>query len=154
VADASPQLHDGGRACGRCYELQCVGAHVPDARSPGGFAARCGSACGAASASVSVRVTDSCPCAYPPNEASNRRWCCGDVPHFDLSAWAFDKLASSRAAGVLGVRFRRVPCAPAGNVTLRVAAAKHGDKAELVFKVRAARTRHNAQRVTLAARAI
>jgi hypothetical protein len=58
------------------------------------------------------------------------------VPHFDLSAWAFDRLARDRSAGVLGVRFRRVPCAPAGNITVHVFSARAGAKAELVIKAR------------------
>jgi hypothetical protein len=32
-------------------------------------------------------------CNYPSNYYSNKRWCCGDVPHLDLSVYAFAKLA-------------------------------------------------------------
>ena len=32
--------------------------------------------------SVVVQVTDSCPCDYPSNAASNRQWCCGDMVRF------------------------------------------------------------------------
>ena len=72
--------------------------------------------------------TDTCECHYEANAESNRRWCCGDVPHFDLSYWAFAGLNTARAPeslGVVGVQFRRVPCAPdpaihGGNISLRV----------------------------------
>lgn len=47
---------------------------------------------------------------FPKNAYSNKRWCCGDVPHFDLSYTAFDKVAADRKYGVVGVQFRRVPC--------------------------------------------
>lgn len=134
VADASPELNGGPSngatsPCGRCFELRCVPSLVP---ADGGTLPRCGAACRRDAQPLRVRVTDACPCLYAANEASNKRWCCGDTPHFDLSAAAFDKLATSRQAGVLGVAFRRVPCAPAGNVTLRVASAFAGAKAELV----------------------
>ena len=32
-------------------------------------------------ASVVVMITDQCPCYYPSNAASNKRWCCGDMYH-------------------------------------------------------------------------
>ncbi len=37
--------------------------------------------------------------------------CCGDMRHFDLSQYAFDKLADS-SQGVMGIRFRPVACPP------------------------------------------
>ena len=59
--------------------------------------------------SIVVTITDACPCVYPGNAYSNKRWCCGDMPHLDLSSWAFDKLAS-RSHGVIGIKYREVPC--------------------------------------------
>lgn len=47
----------------------------------------------AASDCAQVKITDTCPCNYPGNAASNKRWCCGDFPHLDLSQWALDKIA-------------------------------------------------------------
>ena len=135
VADASPELNDGppgaSSPCGRCFELRCVPSLVPSESSN---LPRCG-ACRRDAPPLVVRITDACPCKYAPNAASNKRWCCGDVPHFDLAAGAFDMLAASRAAGVLGIAFRRVPCAADAqrrNVTLRVAAAYAGASGELV----------------------
>lgn len=30
------------------------------------------------------------------NYYSNKRWCCGDMDHFDISVWAFERLASTK----------------------------------------------------------
>jgi hypothetical protein len=38
---------------------------------------------------------------YAANFYSNKRWCCGDMDHFDISAWAFEKLADKKW-GVIG----------------------------------------------------
>jgi len=35
------------------------------------------------------------------NQYSNKRWCCNDQTHFDVSAWAYEKLAD-RKWGVIG----------------------------------------------------
>ncbi len=35
--------------------------------------------------------------------------CCGDMPHYDLSVYAFEKLADL-SWGVIGTNWRRVPC--------------------------------------------
>lgn len=43
-------------------------------------------------ASVVIMVTDTCPCVYPNNYASNKRWCCGDMYHIDMSVWAYEKV--------------------------------------------------------------
>ena len=59
--------------------------------------------------SVVVEVTDSCPCNYPANAASNAMWCCGDVPHFDLGYAAFDVIAD-RGKGVVDLLWRQVDC--------------------------------------------
>jgi hypothetical protein len=38
-------------------------------------------ACFDQEASVVVTITDTCPCHYPGNYHSNKRWCCGDMYH-------------------------------------------------------------------------
>ncbi|PSC75221.1 hypothetical protein C2E20_1964 [Micractinium conductrix] len=53
--------------------------------------------------SLLIRVVDSCPCYYPGNYYSNKRWCCGDVDHMDMSVWAFEKLADKKW-GVIGIQ--------------------------------------------------
>lgn len=47
-------------------------------------------------ASVVVMVTDTCPCVFPDNYASNKRWCCGDMYHLDMSVWAYEKVGTGR----------------------------------------------------------
>jgi hypothetical protein len=55
-----------------CFEISCVDEWITD-----GYGASLDrtSACRDPSASIVVMVTDTCPCYYPPNEYSNRRWC-------------------------------------------------------------------------------
>jgi len=60
-------------------------------------------------ASVVVMVTDTCQCVYPGNYASNKRWCCGDMYHMDLSIWAFERLADTKW-GVIATEWRDVDC--------------------------------------------
>jgi rare lipoprotein A (peptidoglycan hydrolase) len=57
---------------------------------------------------VVVKIVDACPCQHS-NYASNQRWCCGDVPHIDLGAEAFNLLAD-KSRGVVRVRWRKVDC--------------------------------------------
>ncbi|GBF92088.1 hypothetical protein Rsub_04435 [Raphidocelis subcapitata] len=112
LSDADPEF---AGSCGRCYEVSCVDDDVTD-----GYGARLGrkGSC-KGGGSVVVTITDTarwCPCAYSANAYSNKRWCCGDTRHMDLSASAFDKLAP-RSVGVIAVKWRRVDCpngAPTG----------------------------------------
>ncbi|KXZ46176.1 hypothetical protein GPECTOR_46g245 [Gonium pectorale] len=97
---------DYSGSCGRCVEVRCDPAWIGD--NYGGSYDRTG-VCRDPEASVVVQVTDSCPCNYPANAYSNKRWCCGDMYHMDLSAWAFEKLAEKRW-GVIGLVFRPVSC--------------------------------------------
>ena len=68
-ADARPQ-----DKCGQCYEVMCV-----DGPTRGTNSSRFGggpSACrDPGRKAVVVQVTDSCPCVYPGNQASNSMWC-------------------------------------------------------------------------------
>jgi rare lipoprotein A (peptidoglycan hydrolase) len=57
--------------------------------------------------SVVVKISDSCPCNHP--NTSNKRWCCGDAQHFDLSYSAFDVIAQ-RDRGVVDLKVRQVSC--------------------------------------------
>ncbi|PNW80185.1 hypothetical protein CHLRE_08g381550v5 [Chlamydomonas reinhardtii] len=105
IVALSDTADDYAGSCGRCYEVQCnpasfndgYGNHI-DRTSP----------CYNGS-SVIVTVTDTCPCYYPANQYSNRRWCCGDMYHMDLSSEAFAKLADL-GWGVIGTRWRVVGC--------------------------------------------
>lgn len=104
---ALPDVHyEYSGSCGNCYEVAC---------DPSGFSDNYGNyldrkhACHDSEASVVVRITDTCPCNYAGNSFSNKRWCCGDMDHFDLSVWAFEKLAPLRW-GVVALKYRPVSC--------------------------------------------
>jgi hypothetical protein len=74
----------------RCYEVACV----PGAFSDGyGNSLNRHGACKGEGSTVIVRVTDTCPCVYPGNAYSNKRWCCGDMRHMDMSKWAYEKVS-------------------------------------------------------------
>jgi hypothetical protein len=87
--------------CGQCIEVMCVDG--PTRGLPGSrFGADAVSACrDPGRKSVVVEVTDSCPCNYPANAASNAMWCCGDVPHFDLGYAVRQREAPARVATTL-----------------------------------------------------
>ncbi|PRW39389.1 formate nitrite transporter [Chlorella sorokiniana] len=109
IADASPEF---AGSCGRCYEVKCDPRSVVTDGYGNSFD-RSG-VCKHPGATVVVRTVDNCPCNYPGNAYSNKRWCCGDNSgtqgtHFDMSIWAFEKLADV-AQGVAAIQFRRVPC--------------------------------------------
>ncbi|GAB4814157.1 hypothetical protein N2152v2_001203 [Parachlorella kessleri] len=109
IADASPEF---AGSCGRCYEVRCASRMVVDGY--GNQMDRTSGICRDSSTSVVVRTVDNCPCNYPANAYSNKRWCCGDNKgtqgtHFDLSIWAFEKLAETKW-GVIPLEFRPVSC--------------------------------------------
>ncbi|MEW5307320.1 MAG: hypothetical protein WDW36_009726 [Sanguina aurantia] len=105
---------DFGASCGRCLEVKCDPGSVQD--NYGGVFDR-NHVCYAAGESVIVQIVDDCPCNYPKNAYSNRRWCCGDQYHLDLSVWAFERLADTKW-GVLPLKVRSVSC---GNSPARLA---------------------------------
>jgi hypothetical protein len=89
VAGFSDQHPQYAGLCGRCVEMRCVHDSLTDGY--GETLDRKG-AC-KTDGTVVVRISDTCPCVYPGNACSNKRWCCGDDSHFDLSVWAFERLA-------------------------------------------------------------
>ncbi|KAF6266008.1 hypothetical protein COO60DRAFT_638698 [Scenedesmus sp. NREL 46B-D3] len=61
---------------------------------------------------ITVRVADSCPCNYFikfTGETRLQPWCCGGNNHFDLSVFAFQKLAHP-SYGVMKMEYRPVNC--------------------------------------------
>jgi len=107
ISDSSPEFP---ASCGRCYEVKCRNTVLTDGY---GESIDRSSVCFDDTKSVVVRTVDNCPCQYPSNEYSNKRWCCGDAgagsAHMDLSVWSFEKLASLNL-GVIAISFREVPC--------------------------------------------
>ncbi|KAG2427408.1 hypothetical protein HXX76_012344 [Chlamydomonas incerta] len=93
--------------CGVCYEISCNGMDFSDFY--GNYLERTDVCYNGGETSVVVMVSDVCPCYYPSNQYSNKRWCCGDMQHFDVSVFAFEKLADVKW-GVIGIKYRRVPC--------------------------------------------
>lgn len=92
--------------CGQCYEVKCDPTFTTSYYNET-FDRR--DSCINPEASVVVRIVDVCPCTYPPNAWSNKRWCCGDRDHMDMSLWAFEKLANLKW-GVMAMQYRKVPC--------------------------------------------
>jgi hypothetical protein len=84
LADTHPEF---GGSCGGCYEIECSSKSMKD-----GYGVDLDRNGVCKEGSVVVKVTDTCPCSYPNNYYSNKRWCCGDMPHFDMSIWAFEKV--------------------------------------------------------------
>ncbi|KAI7842008.1 hypothetical protein COHA_004211 [Chlorella ohadii] len=97
VAALSDQFPNFAGSCGRCYEVKCDPRWVKD-----GYGASFDrtSVCYDTGASLLLRIVD---------EYSNKRWCCGDADHMDISIWAFEKLASTKW-GVIAIQYREVPC--------------------------------------------
>ena len=97
--------------CGQCYEVMCVdgatrGKDWSDL-GPWGACAEPGKK------TVVVMISDSCPCHHP--NSGNKRWCCGDRTHLDLSYAAFDQIAI-RHRGVVDLKVRPAPCDKQGVV--------------------------------------
>ena len=82
---------DFSGSCGACYEIQCSSKSMKD-----GYGVDLDRNGVCKDGSVVVKITDTCPCSYPNNYYSNKRWCCGDMPHFDVSVWAFEKVSTLR----------------------------------------------------------
>jgi hypothetical protein len=63
-------------------------------------------------ASVVVMITDTCPCHYPNNLYSNKRWCCNDKYHLDMSVWAYEKVRLVRLVQDFGPKHHLNPNRP------------------------------------------
>jgi hypothetical protein len=99
---ALPDTFDGyPGSCGRCYELKCRG--IQAVAADGSVDLPRFDACSDESKSIVIKVVDTCPCV------GNEKWCCGDVPHFDLGKEAFARLAPV-GKGIIGLKWRQVPC--------------------------------------------
>ncbi|GFR49513.1 hypothetical protein Agub_g11554 [Astrephomene gubernaculifera] len=106
VAALTDVISEYPDSCGLCYEVACDSTWTSD--NYGSSFDRTAS-CYDTDASLVVRIVDVCPCQYPSNAYNNKRWCCGDRDHLDMSIWAFEKLAETRW-GVIPIRYRPVPC--------------------------------------------
>lgn len=94
----SDKAWDYAGSCGKCKEVRCKPMNFADGY--GQWLDR-SKVCYNDYSSVVVMVTDTCPCNYPDNYSSNKRWCCADMYHLDLSVWAYEKLSSKKVNCVL-----------------------------------------------------
>ncbi|KAF8065858.1 EXPA32 [Scenedesmus sp. PABB004] len=106
VAASADTNRDHSGSCGTCKEVRCKEMWFKDGY---GQKLERETICYDPTASVIVTITDTCPCHYPGNYYSNKRWCCGDMYHLDMSLWAFEKLADTKY-GVIAIEWRNVPC--------------------------------------------
>lgn len=84
-----------------CYDVTCVDGPTrgtPDAEFPD-------SGC-ISNQTISVMITDSCPCEHA--NKSNKKWCCGDMTHLDLSYAAFGLIAD-HDKGVVNIMYEKLP---------------------------------------------
>ncbi len=110
VAAISDRSSEYPNSCGRCYQIKCSNEGFTDGY--GEYHER-SNICHDESKTLVVRAVDTCPCEYPSNEYSNKRWCCQDQGagemHADLSVWSFEKLGR-KEFGSMKLKYREVPC--------------------------------------------
>ena len=95
----STALFNDGFACGACFEIKCV--NEPNWQW-----------CIKGAGSIIVTATNFCPPNYSKPDGN---WCNPPLKHFDLTMKMFTKIAIYRA-GIVPVRYRRVPCIKMGGV--------------------------------------
>ncbi|GMH35768.1 hypothetical protein BSKO_03636 [Bryopsis sp. KO-2023] len=100
---AMPDVHpDHKGSCGQCYEVKCHPMDMYD-RYGSELKRSMPNVCKDPNMSIVVKIIDTCPCDH------NHQWCCGDMDHFDLSRYAFERL-SGQIWGVIALKYRKVSC--------------------------------------------
>ncbi|KAJ9508507.1 hypothetical protein QJQ45_012048 [Haematococcus lacustris] len=111
-SDSNPLF---AKSCGMCIEIRCQNAVFKDGY---GQTMDRNRACKDPSKSIYLTIADACPCNYPNNHHSNKRWCCGDDSsrqHIDITQSAFAQLADT-SVGVIGLQWRTVDCSRCSSV--------------------------------------
>lgn len=161
VGAVTDVMRDYTGGCGRCYEIRCKtgpilfdknttisiyeGYHLPRFAPPGlkdpegrewpGVPTTVDedirwTQCRDESTSIFITIIDTCPCIF--RGGRRQKWCCGPIDHFDLSFWAFDKLAHP-LYGMMMLEYRPVDCTsrePLNNEELFISSTIYGDRPE------------------------
>ncbi|XP_074289184.1 expansin-A23-like [Silene latifolia] len=100
TAALSTALFNNGSTCGACFELACINS--PNCKPNAG--------------TIKITATNFCP---PNYTKTHDIWCNPPQKHFDLAEVMFLKLAEYKA-GVVPVKFRRVPCVKRGGLKFQI----------------------------------
>jgi len=155
VADFDADIYEG--SCGSCYEVRCLSGRVkandggwfeydvkrgfyetdPNATDTfGRQLAKRGAVldangtlveyarCWNENATIKVRIIDTCPCDYITGK---QEICCGPVMHFDLSYWAYERLAHP-LQGKMNIEFRPIRCEDGEPTDASLGAANRVDR--------------------------
>lgn len=112
--------------CGTCYAVSCIDG--PTRGLPGSEFTDSGCI---SNKSITVMITDSCPCDHAnPN---NKKWCCGDTTHMDLSYMAFGMIAN-HSKGVVDMKWERLSSCGAADLGVNSQTCDNLQKYHAVFK--------------------
>jgi len=106
TAALSAAMFNDGAACGECYQVECQCSNPSNCQS-------CKQG-----VTVTVTATNLCPPDYskPSNDGG---WCNPPRKHLDMAQPAWERIGVYRA-GIISMRFQRVPCSRSGGVRFTI----------------------------------